>query len=100
MANLCSPERAPRYRLHKRTGQAVVTIDGKDIYLGKHRSAASHEAYRRKVAEWMQHGGRLPASKHEATVTELVVAYTEFATGYYRKNGKPTDEVRLIKTAI
>ena len=43
MPNLCSPERALRYRLHKRTGQAVVTIDGKDIYLGKHRSAASRE---------------------------------------------------------
>jgi hypothetical protein len=40
MPNLCSPERAPRYRLHKKTGQAVVTIDGKDIYLGKHRSAS------------------------------------------------------------
>jgi hypothetical protein len=55
--NLCSPKRAPRYRLHKSTGQAIVTIDGKDIYLGKHRSAASREAYRRIVGEWMQHGG-------------------------------------------
>ena len=40
MPNVCSPQRAPRYRLHKRTSQAVVTIDGNDIYLGKHGSAA------------------------------------------------------------
>jgi integrase len=33
-------------------------------------------------------------------VTEVVVAFTEFATQYYCKNGQPTDEVRLIKTAI
>jgi integrase len=100
MPNLCSPERAPRYRLHKPTGQAVVTIDGKDIYLGKHRTAASREAYRRTVAEWMQNGGRLPAAQHTTTVTELVVAYLEFANSYYRKDGKVTDEARMIKTAI
>ena len=60
MPNLCSPERVPRYRRHKATGQAVVTIDGRDIYLGKYRSAASREAYKRKIAEWIQHDGRLP----------------------------------------
>ena len=42
----------------------------------------------------------LPDSPHTTTVTEVVVAYTEFATGYYRKDGKPTNEVRMIKTAI
>ena len=88
------------YRLHKATGQAVVRLDGRDIYLGKYGSAASREAYQRIVAEWSQNGGRLPDSPHTATVTEVVVAYTEFATGYYRKDGKPTNEVRMIKTAI
>jgi integrase len=100
MPNICSSERVPRYRLHKPTGQAVVTIDGKDIYLGKHRSAVSREAYRRQIAEWIQRGGKLPVSKHAATITEIVVAYTEFASGYYRKDGEPTNEVRMIKAAI
>lgn len=27
--------RIPSYRLHKPSGQAVVTINGKDIYLGR-----------------------------------------------------------------
>lgn len=30
------PRKAPSYRLHKPTGQAVVRIDGRDFYLGKH----------------------------------------------------------------
>lgn len=33
--------RIPSYRRHKPTGQAVVTIGGRDIYLGKHNTAAS-----------------------------------------------------------
>jgi hypothetical protein len=43
--------RIPTYRLHKPTGQAVVTINGKDFYLGKHDSPKSHAAYKRLVAE-------------------------------------------------
>ena len=30
---------APRYRRHKSTGQAVVRLEGRDIYLGKHGSS-------------------------------------------------------------
>jgi integrase len=100
MPNVTSPDRPPRYRHHKATGQAVVTIAGCDIYLGKHGSVASREAYRRKVAEWMQHGGRLPAPQSVATVTEVVVAYTVFATAYYRKDGQPTNEVQTLKAAV
>ena len=43
--------RTPKYRLHKPTGQAVVTIDGKDRYLGKHGTAESREGYDRLIAE-------------------------------------------------
>ncbi|HVT29036.1 MAG TPA: site-specific integrase, partial [Lacipirellulaceae bacterium] len=100
MPNICSPERAPRYRLHKPSGQAIVTIDGRDFYLGKYKTAASREAYRRKIGEWAQNGGKLPTAKHTSSVAELVVAYVEFANSYYVKDGKPTDEVRMIKTVL
>lgn len=100
MPNLCSPERVPSYQRHKRTGQAVVTVNGRDIYLGKYRSAASRETYRRTIAEYVQHGGKLHSARHAATVAEVIVAYVVFASGYYRKDGKPTNEVRMVKTAL
>ena len=31
----------PKYRRHKASGQAVVTLDGKDFYLGPHNSKVS-----------------------------------------------------------
>jgi integrase len=90
----------PRCRFHKGTGQSVVRLQGRDIYLGKRGSAASKEAYKRFVAEWSEHGGKLVGSPHATTVTEVVIAYAKFATTYYRKDGKPTNEVRMIKSAI
>jgi hypothetical protein len=39
------PVRIPSYRLHKPTGQAVVTLSGKDQYLGRHGSPESRAAY-------------------------------------------------------
>ena len=33
-------------------------------------------------------------------MTEVVVAYVEFADGYYLKGGKPTNEVRMIRAAL
>ena len=44
--------RIPSYRKHKPSGRAVVTLDGRDIYLGKHNSAASRAEYNRLIAEW------------------------------------------------
>lgn len=41
---------APKYRHHP-TGQAVVTIDGKDFYLGKFGTADSKAMYARLIAE-------------------------------------------------
>lgn len=75
----------PRCRLHKASGQSVVRLNNRDIYLGKHGSGNANEAYKRFVAEWSERGGQQPTSQRLITVTELVVAYTEFAMGYYRK---------------
>jgi len=33
--------RTPKYRRHKATGQAVVTLSGRDFYLGQWQSAKS-----------------------------------------------------------
>ena len=51
--------RVPSYRRHKPTSQAVVTINGRDIYLGKWNTAASKAEYDRLQAdmEASGHGG-------------------------------------------
>jgi integrase len=92
--------RMPKYRLHKPTGQAVVTIGGRDIYLGRHRSIESQLEYNRLVAEWLASGGRGDAPAADLAVTELVVAYVKFADGYYRKSGSPTKEPSNIRLAV
>lgn len=55
-------KRVPAYRLHKRSGQAVVTltdaIGGKrrDVYLGEYGSAPSRKAYAEVLARWEDDG--------------------------------------------
>ena len=53
--------RTPSYRLHKPTGQAVVTLSGQDHYLGKFGSTGSRAEYDRLVAEWLANGRQLTA---------------------------------------
>ena len=46
----------PKYRKHKRSGQAVVTICGIDHYLGPHGTKASKLEYDRLITEWFAAG--------------------------------------------
>ena len=66
--------RIPSYRRHKPTGQAVVTIAGRDIDLGKHGSAASRQEYNRLITEFAAGGGSLPAAS-DLTVVESLAAF-------------------------
>jgi len=91
--------RSPSYRLHKPTGQAVVTLSGVDVYLGKYGSIESRESYDRAISEWLE-GGRQPVRPTGLTVNELVARFMVWATGYYRKNGKVTGEVDNIRHAL
>ncbi len=52
--------RIPSYRRHKPAGKAVVTIGGRDIYLGKYGSAESRQEFNRLIVEWTSHHGTLP----------------------------------------
>jgi len=68
--------RVPSYRLHKSSGQAVVTLSGRDHYLGPHGTPESKSAYQRIVAEWLAGGRHLrPAPGNVVTVAEVVLAY-------------------------
>jgi hypothetical protein len=44
-----SPTRTPSYRKHKGSGQAVVTLNGKDHYLGRYGTRHSKDAYDRLI---------------------------------------------------
>ena len=46
----------PKYRKHKASGQAVVTLAGRDHYLGPHGTAISKKEYDRLVREWLAAG--------------------------------------------
>ena len=45
--------RLPSYRRHKPSGQAVVTLTGKDYYLGRWNTKASRAEYDRLIGEWL-----------------------------------------------
>jgi integrase len=96
--------RTPAYRHHKPSGQAVVTLNGRDIYLGRHGTAESRAEYDRTIAEWLVGGRRLslPDSPtgSDLTVNEMLVAYLAFADSYYVKKGKPTSEAANIALAF
>ncbi len=91
--------RVPSYRRHKPTRQAVVTINGKDIYLGIWNTSASRAEYDRLIAEFLSNGRQL-RSEVESSVVEIINAYRMFAERYYRKNGEVTREYGCIKESL
>ena len=58
MSNQSTP-RVPSFRLHKPSGRAVVTLDGRDYYLGDHGSGESRDRYARLISEWTANGYRM-----------------------------------------
>jgi hypothetical protein len=44
----------PSYRKHRASGQAIVTLCGRDFYLGPHGTKVSRDEYDRLVGEWLQ----------------------------------------------
>lgn len=68
--------KTPSYRHHKGRDLAVVTLNGKDHYLGQYGSPESKIAYDRLIAEWLAGGRRLP-SCDGLTIAELIVRFME-----------------------
>jgi hypothetical protein len=98
------PVRTPSYHLHKPSGRAVVTLSGKDHYLGRFGSAESREAYDRLLAEWLASRRRPAQSRCKPvdliSINELLVAYWEHVRRYYVKAGEPTSEQDTIRQAL
>ena len=91
----------PKYRKHRASGQAVVTIAGRDHYLGPHGSKASKLEYDRLITEWLAAGRPTTvAPVGELTISEIILRYHTFAKGHYRKGGRGTSEIDNIKYAL
>src|SRR5262245_34500419 len=79
----------PSYRLHQARGCAVVTIHGRNHYLGSYGSEESYERYSRLFALWRPDGASrcaLPpglTARSDLTITELLALYWPYAQGYY-----------------
>jgi integrase len=98
----------PSYRLHKPSGQAVVTIrtaagERRDVYLGAYNSKESRAEYGRIVAELATAAapenaiGETPSP----TVDQVAVAFWVYALGHYKRpDGTPTQEISEYHQSI
>ena len=95
--------KVPSYTRHKASGRAVVRIHGRDHYLGPYGSPESHEHYARLIAQWQAKPAPSVNSRAHSgpqSINELLLAYAEFARGYYTKDGKPNNEFNLLRYAM
>lgn len=96
-----SANHVPKYSRHKGSGQAVVTIRGKDHYLGPYGTKASHLEYDRLILEWLAAGRPTADPEAEALkVKDAVLAFWKFAKKHYRKDGEPTGTAENYKPAL
>ena len=100
------PMKLPSLRLHRPSGRAVCTINGRDIYCGKYGTNEADRRYREVLGDWL--AGRpitaatakLSPAPNEISVAELCVRYLAHSKSYYVKNGVATTEQRLVERAV
>lgn len=92
----------PKYRLHRGSGQAVVTIAGRDHYLGPWKSRGSIVEYDRLIGEWLAAGRpSMPsAPQAEITITEVIAKFWVYAKEHYRKHGRETGTAENYKPVL
>ena len=67
--------RSPSYRLHKASGQAVVTLNGRGHCLGRWNTKTSRQEYDPLVGEWLANARRSPSVANDLTISELINSY-------------------------
>jgi hypothetical protein len=71
----------PKYRKHKQSGQAIVTLNGRDHLLGPWNSATSKTKYDRLVAEWLARDRQPIVEAGDLSIAELAA---EFAPSHLK----------------
>jgi integrase len=103
--------RTPSLRRHKPSSLGVVTLNGKDHYLGhwpaghKGPPQAVRLAYDQLIAEWLAAGRRLqPVTAEQpagVSINELLVAFWGHAGQHYRhEDGTPTNELNNLRPSL
>ena len=96
-----SPNRKdPKYRLHKASGNAVVSINGKTHYLGKHGSRESFEKYESLIASRHSKKQFAMSVPKVPLVAHVMAKYLTYIKGHYVKNGEPTSEIHAAKSVL
>ena len=97
----------PSYRLHKARNLAVVTIEGKDYYLGSYDTPASKQKYAALIRAWQERQEQTLPSKDEplqptdrVTINELILIYLKHAADYYKPNRGENIEAGCISDAL
>src|SRR5215475_6127450 len=92
----------PSYRRHKASGQAVVTLNGVDHYLGRFNSPESKVEYDRVINEWLALGRHLTPRGGDGPDPSRGWLVKELIRGYYSHcvATRSADEVRQIKYAL
>lgn len=97
--------RPPKLGLHKASGQACVHWQGKRHYLGVYGSKQAAEGYARfltAINELAEGEEAVPTPPKVGWITcvELGAAYLQYAEGYYRRDGKQTEQACKVKRRI
>jgi integrase len=101
-ASVLKKTKVPAYRLHRASGQAVVTLSGRDCYLGSHGSPESRERYREIVGRWLAGGRRLPEEPPQAglSVAEVLLRYLEHCEQRFAARRRFPEIMARIKAAL
>jgi integrase len=92
-------KKIPSYRLHKPSGQAVVSIQRHDHYLGPWGSPESKAKYA-KIIHQLQ-AGEMIEPPGGICVAEAVLGYLDWADQWYRDSeGRSTRQICRIKRAL
>jgi len=97
------PRSIPKLTRHKATGQARVTIDGKDFYLGTFGTPKAEARYHRLIAAWIAAGKNVPAAEDGhplQTIAEVAAAFLQDAHARYHKRDKKTSTVSHLTAAV
>jgi integrase len=106
MARKYKSFRLPKLRHHKPSGQGVVELSGKQIYLGRYGSEECQKAYDQACSAWLANGKKpinvtkqieQSAVPKGIAVVEVVEQYLDYAAKYYNLDGEPTRGIERAK---